>query len=145
MTKRGRPAKLTGLRQGDFCELLDAGLTRRAAAHLLGCVPCTISKSRERDPAFRKTMRQTERPAALRQMEMLQSLTPPLDDHTLHRLRSIRSGKGPCTSCNHGLCPGASPGSRTISRSCGPVADGTDEQQRTTAHTRRRSLDVCWT
>jgi hypothetical protein len=57
ITKRGRPAKLTVLKQGEFCELLVVVLACSAAARLLGHALNTISKVLERDPAFRNRVR----------------------------------------------------------------------------------------
>jgi hypothetical protein len=93
MAKRGRPAKLTVRRQEEFCELLDAGLSRSAAARLLGCAPSTITKALERDPAFRKRVRQTERAVELHLLEKLELLAPPRNRAALRRLLCIRAGR----------------------------------------------------
>jgi hypothetical protein len=109
MIKRRRPAKLTVFVQEEFCVLPDAGITRSAAAQLLGCAPPTISNALERDPAFRKRVRQTGRAVALHHSERLQLPTPPhavpgIESSAEHPQRQYKSRRREPR-------PGASPGS----------------------------------
>ena len=92
MAKRGRPPKLTPRKQEEFCEMIDAGLSRSAAARLIGCVPSAISKALARDRAFRRRLERTERAAEAVRLEKLLVLAPRKNRGAIERLRSLHEG-----------------------------------------------------
>jgi IS30 family transposase len=92
MAKRGRPPKLTRRKQEEFCEMLDAGLSRSAAARAIGCVPSAISKALARDRAFRRKVERTERAAELVRLEKKLILAPYRNRRALERLRDFYRG-----------------------------------------------------
>ncbi|HEY4311356.1 MAG TPA: hypothetical protein VGN12_18045 [Pirellulales bacterium] len=90
---RGRPLKLTAYKQEVFCDLIDAGLTRSRAAKMIGCVPSAISKALERDAAFRKRVRRTERIAEGMRLKKMHILAPRRHRRHVERLRDIFRGR----------------------------------------------------
>ena len=93
MAKRGRPPKLTVAKQEEFCELIDAGVSRSEAARMLGCVPSTISKALGRDSGFRQRVESTEQAAERHRIKRLQLLAPLRKHEALRRLTRVRSGE----------------------------------------------------
>ncbi len=92
MAKRGRPPKLTRRKQEEFCEMVDAGLSRSAAARLIGCVPSAISKALLRDASFRRRLARTEQAAAKVRLEKLLILGPRHNRRAVERLRDFYQG-----------------------------------------------------
>jgi hypothetical protein len=92
MAKRGRPPKLTPRKQEEFCDLIDSGLSRSAAARAIGCVPSAISKALARDRAFCRRVARTERARETLRLEKLLIMAPYRNRRALQRLLKFYQG-----------------------------------------------------
>ena len=59
-TRRGRPPVLDETKKQIICALLTAGASRAAAAHHVGCAPCTIYREAQRDDVFRAKLQKAQ-------------------------------------------------------------------------------------